>query len=194
MNLLHLFDLSLVGRRDTAALDFIGSDDRRESRTFGEIEDSSNRLAHVLADRGFTRGDRLCLQLPNSVEFIELFLACIKLGVIFVPINILYREREVEHIVRDAGPKALIGAGELPDLVRAAASSGSRPRPPVSLEGDTSAAIVYTSGTTGASKGAVLTHNNFAVNGLNLIVCWQISHVDRLLLPLPFERKRCAHV
>lgn len=185
MNLLHLFDLSLVGRRDAAALDFLGCDDRRVSRTFGEIEDSSNRLARVLADRGFTKGDRLCLQLPNSVEVIELFLACVKLGVIFVPINILYREREIEHIVKDAEPKAVIGAGELPELARAAACTGSLPRPPVSLEGTTPAAIVYTSGTTGASKGAVLTHNNFAANALNLIVCWQITQADRLLLPLP---------
>jgi malonyl-CoA/methylmalonyl-CoA synthetase len=185
MNLLHLFDLSLVGRRDAAALDFLGCDGRRLSRTFGDIEDSSNRLARVLADRGFTTGDRLCLQLPNSLEVIELFLACVKLGVIFVPINILYREREIEHIVRDAGPKAVIGAGELPELVRAAVSAGSRPRPPVLLEGDTPAAIVYTSGTTGASKGAVLTHNNFVANALNLITCWQITSADRLLLPLP---------
>ena len=122
MNLLHLFDLSLASRRDAMALDFLACDGRRESRTFGEIEDASNRIARVLAARGFTKGDRLCVHLPNCVEFIELFLACVKLGVIFVPINILYRDREIEHIVRDAEPKAVMGPGELPELVRTAAS------------------------------------------------------------------------
>jgi malonyl-CoA/methylmalonyl-CoA synthetase len=185
MNLLHLFDLSLAGRRDAMALDFLGCDGRRESRTFGEIEDASNRMARLLAARGFTKGDRLCVGLPNCVEFIELFLACVKLGVIFVPINILYRDREIEHIVRDAEPKAVMGSGELPELIRTAASHDGDARARAAVDGDAPAAIVYTSGTTGASKGAVLTHNNFAANALNLITCWQITNADRLLLPLP---------
>ena len=184
MNLLHLFDLSLVGRRDSPALDFLACDGRRESRTFGELENTSNRLAHVLAARGFTRGDRLSVHLPNCIEMIELFLACLKLGVIFVPINILYREREIEHIVTDAEPKAVIGMAELQELAQTAAAH-AHPRMSVALDGGTPAAIVYTSGTTGASKGAVLTHNNLAANALNLITCWQITGDDRLLLPLP---------
>src|SRR5580704_8781755 len=102
MNLLQLFDFSLVGRRETPALDFLACDGRSESRTFGALEDASNRLARLLAARGFQMGERLCVHLANSVEMVELFLACVKLGVIFVPINILYREREIEHIVRDA--------------------------------------------------------------------------------------------
>ena len=185
MNLLQLFDLSLIGRRGAAAVDFLACDGRCESRTFGEIEDASNRLARVLGARGFARGDRLCVHLSNCVEFIDLFLACVKLGVIFVPINILYREREIGHIVRDAEPKAVMGPAELPELMQEAASADGQARMHVPLEGDAPAAIVYTSGTTGASKGAVLTHNNFAANALNLITCWQMTNVDRLLLPLP---------
>jgi len=185
MNLLQLFDLSLIGRREIPALDFLACDGRRESRTFGEIEDTSNRIARALAGREFESGDRLCVHLANCVEFIELFLACVKLGVIFVPINILYRDREIEHIVRDAEPKAVIGAGELTELVHAARSADGQARVHVAVDGDAPAAIVYTSGTTGASKGAVLTHNNFAANALNLITCWQITQADRLLLPLP---------
>src|SRR5579864_3854397 len=185
MNLLHLFDLSLTGRRDSPALDFLDCDGRRESRTFGEIENASNRVARVLAMRGFTTGDRVCVHLPNCLEVVELFLACVKLGVIFVPINILYRDREIEHIVSDAQPKAVIGAAELPELIRAAETTDAQPGIAHSLDGDAPAAIVYTSGTTGTSKGAVLTHNNFAVNASNLITCWQITAADRLMLPLP---------
>ena len=185
MNLLHLFDHSLVGRRGQPAFEFVACDGRREDRTFGEIEDASNRFAHALAARGLVAGDRLCVCLPNGAEVIELFLACVKLGVIYVPVNVLYREREVGHIVSDAQPKAVVTVTELSDLVRAGASIDSRRSPMPQLDGDSPAAIVYTSGTTGTSKGAVLTHNNFAVNALNLITCWQISSADRLLLPLP---------
>ena len=58
MNLLHLFDFSLVGRRDQPALEFVACDGRHEDRTFGEVEDASNRFAHALAKRGLVAGDR----------------------------------------------------------------------------------------------------------------------------------------
>jgi malonyl-CoA/methylmalonyl-CoA synthetase len=99
--------------------------------------------------------------------------------VIFVPINILYREREIAHIVADAEPREVITAE---NLVRLAEDQS---RPIANLSGDTPAAIIYTSGTTGASKGAVLTHDNFAANAVNLTACWQITDGDRFLLALP---------
>jgi malonyl-CoA/methylmalonyl-CoA synthetase len=117
----------------------------------------------------------------------------VKLGVIFVPINILYREREIAHILTDAEPAAVVSVSSLPEGVpvwhpdelasESERSPGHRPR--VTLDGDTPAAIVYTSGTTGVSKGAILTHNNFAANALNLVTCWQITSADRFLLALP---------
>jgi malonyl-CoA/methylmalonyl-CoA synthetase len=189
MNLTDLFDLSLQGRRDTVALEFRG-----QEFTFREIDARSNRMARLLAGRGLRAGDRLCIYLSNCVEIIDLYLACVKLGVIFVPINILYREREITHILNDAEPTAAVTAAEqFPKLtlvwrleeLAAAAALQSPERPTVTLDGDTPAALVYTSGTTGASKGAILTHNNFAANTLNLLTCWQISPADRLLLPLP---------
>ena len=179
MNLIHLFDLSLVGRREVAALEWLG-----RTFSFGELDTRSNRLAQALLQRGLSAGDRLCVYLSNSVEMIEIYLACIKLGVIFVPINILYRDREMAHIIGDAEPAALIAQADVDGLIAEAALCDDV-RPAIHLDGDAPAGIIYTSGTTGVSKGAVLTHNNFAANAVNLLACWRITEADRFLLALP---------
>ncbi len=179
MTLTDLFDLSLVARRDVTALEYQGA-----TLTFGDLDLRSNRMAQALLAHGFTKGDRLCVHLTNCIEMIDLYLACVKTGVIFVPVNILYRDREISHILNDAEPKAFIDAARLPEWTEAAASMPAI-RPIADLDGDTPAGIIYTSGTTGASKGAVLTHNNFAANALTLLTCWQITAADRFLLALP---------
>ena len=185
MNLLDLFDLSITGRAAEPALEFQG-----HTFTFAGLDHRARRMAQALHTRGLTRGDRLCVYLANCVEYVDLYLACLRLGVIFVPVNILYRGREIEHILSDAEPKAIVTSGPLDcavpvwdvaDLPGAAAPLNAREP----LDGDTPAALVYTSGTTGVSKGAILTHNNFAANALNLLTCWQFTPADRLLLALP---------
>ncbi len=188
MNLCQLFDLSLLGRKDTVGLEYDGV-----SYTFGEIDSRSNRLAQLLVARGLVPGDRLCCYLANCVEMIDLYLACVKAGIIFVPINILYRDREISHILNDAAPRAVVSQTELdcpvpvwtPSELAQAAAGLPDSRPEVSVDGDAPAGIIYTSGTTGASKGAVLTHHNFAINATNLVACWGITAADRFLLALP---------
>jgi malonyl-CoA/methylmalonyl-CoA synthetase len=183
VTLVDLFDLSFRGRREQVALEFQGTE-----YTFGEIDERSNGVAAALAARGVRQGDRVCVYLGNCVEMIDLYLACVKLGVIFVPINILYKERELGHILRDAEPATVVSDADFDSPVpiwRPAELAGTGPRPCIALDGDSPAGIIYTSGTTGASKGAVLTHNNFAANAINLLACWRITEGDRFLLGLP---------
>jgi malonyl-CoA/methylmalonyl-CoA synthetase len=188
MTLTDLFDLSFQGRREQIALEFGGT-----QFTFGDLDARSNRVGHWLRSQGFAQGDRLCVYLSNCLEMIDLYLACVKAGVIFVPINILYRGREIAHILGDAEPRAVVSDTPLEttipvwtreDLSRGAAGSAAD-RPRAALHGDSPAGIIYTSGTTGVSKGAILTHTNFAINAINLLTLWQISSADRFLLALP---------
>jgi len=179
LNLRQLFDVSLVNRREEVALEFAGAE-----YTFGDIDARSNRIANAFKAGGLREGDRVAVYLANRIELIDIFLACVKLGLIFVPINILYREREMSHILTDAEPKRLITEADLPALTEDA-SRQPKALEGLALEGDTPAALVYTSGTTGTSKGAILTHNNFASNAVNLTACWQITDRDRFLLALP---------
>ena len=196
MLLSDLFDLSLRGRAGAVGLVCDGPGGRREL-TFGEIADRAARVAAVLHRRGLEPGDRLAVQLPNRLEFIDLFLACVQSGVVLVPINVLYREREIAHIVADAEPKLIVATeaqrglfppdspvADVDELMReAGTATGGVPRP--AIDGDAPAAIVYTSGTTGRSKGAVLTHNNFAANAAAILTCWRITSADRYLAVLP---------
>lgn len=193
MNLIQLFDLSFAGRGGQIALEHYDRDGRVSTLKFEDVDARSRRMARVLADRGLRREDRLCVYLANCVEMIDIYLACLRLGVIFVPMNILYKEREISHILRDAEPVAVIADGELPgaaatwqvgELARDAEAAEPAPCG-AALDGDEPACSIYTSGTTGASKGAILTHNNFAANAVNLLTCWQITSADRFLLPLP---------
>ena len=197
MSLLGLYDRSLLGRAATPALDVISASGESLSLTFGALEQRSNRMAHALRARGVQTGDRLAFYLTNRIEIIDLWLACIKIGIIVVPVNVLYREREIAHIVSDAAPIAVITTtaqrADLPIAVTswslealvADAVQQSSERIVVPSAADTPAALVYTSGTTGASKGAVLTHGNFAANALALTSGWEFTSHDRYLAVLP---------
>jgi malonyl-CoA/methylmalonyl-CoA synthetase len=207
MQLTDLFSLSFEGRRDVVGLEYEGPDGRVQEFTFGEVDARAERMASALEARGLRAGDRLLVQLPNSVEFLEIFLACVRLGVIFGPVNVLYKDREVQHIVTDATPALCVVTPELkanlpPDAVAVEVAqlaaeaaehvpaappgrAGGSRRDRQSGDGDAPAALVYTSGTTGRSKGAVLSHKNFAANAMNLVGAWAMTSLDRYLAVLP---------
>lgn len=197
MSLLPLFDLSLRGRAAAPALEFLQPDGAIAAYTFGELETRSNRLAHLLRARGLKPGDRLAFFLQNRVEVIDLWLAGVKLGLIIVPVNVLYRERELKHILADSEPTAVVTSCELAgfippgvpiwdvDALTVEAAALLATRIAIAADADTPMSLIYTSGTTGASKGAVLTQGNFATNALTLVTAWGITAADRFLCALP---------
>lgn len=197
MSLLSLYDLSLRGRADTPALEIDRVDGSTQSLTFGDLESRSNQVAHWLMARDVAIGDRVAFCLPNCLAVIELWLACVKLGAIVVPINVLYRSREIAHIVADAQPVAVVSttdrASDFPaDVTLWSVDSLEREsralpvdRVAIAATAETPAALVYTSGTTGTAKGAILTHGNFAANALTLVATWKITAADRYLAALP---------
>jgi malonyl-CoA/methylmalonyl-CoA synthetase len=194
MILPELFAPTFRDRAHAVALEWAG-----QEYTFADLDARANRMAATLTARGLAKGDRLALQIPNCLEYIDLFLAATRLGVVLVPINVLYREREAGHILRDASPKALVsvstesyvGPDSSPadiwpvDALADDARSRSATAPHVVLDASTPAAIIYTSGTTGTAKGAVITHGALAANARNLVDAWSITAADRFLLGLP---------
>ncbi len=203
MNIPSLCQPAFSLRADIEGLEFEG---RRQ--TFCEIESEANRLAARLRADGLVTGDRVAVYMKNSPELIVAYLAAVGSGFIFTPINILYRGAEIEHILGDAEPAALFADRQaedvlapllerLPslrlywtgDLAEFAATQipadAAGEQSQNELSDDAVAALVYTSGTTGKPKGAMLTHGNFTANALNLVNAWQMTAEDRLLLSLP---------
>jgi len=196
MSLLALYDSSLRGRADAPALEVEDASGMRVL-TFGALDARSDRLAATFRARGVRPSDRVALLLANRLEFLDCWLALMKLGAIAVPMNVLYKGREIGHIVDDAAPVAVVTtpdrAVDLPvgavlwdvDALSSEAEGGATARPAVALDDATPAALVYTSGTTGLAKGAVLTHGNFAANARALVSAWRITAEDRYLAVLP---------
>ena len=196
--LLELFEASLVGRAGEPALEWGPAPGPVETLSFGEVGARANRMAGALAARGLGPGDRLAVQLANRLEFVDLFLACLKLEAVFVPMNVLYREREIGHAVGDAAPLAIVTtralAGLVPaglpawdvdELVAEAGSSTEHPSPRSVPKGDPPAVMVYTSGTTGRAKGALHSQASLAANARTLLRAWHITSADRYLAVLP---------
>ena len=150
--------------------------------TYGDFETRMGRAAAALRAAGVQPGDRIALQVEKSVEAVVIYLAVLKVGAVFLPLNSAYTEAEVDYFLKDAEPALflrdaqafLAGAADLPPDLQA------EPRAASDL-----AAIIYTSGTTGRSKGAMLTHGALAANALALHEAWGFTPDDVLLHALP---------
>ena len=113
-----------------------------------------------------------------------IYLACLRTGAIFVPLNTAYTKAEVDFFTADAEPALIIDGATLTDFTEAADQAEPWLRCEARLADDI-AAIVYTSGTTGRSKGAMLAHANLTSNALTLHAIWRFSPGDVLLHVLP---------
>ncbi len=181
-------------------------DGRRLS--YAELVSQSARYGALLAEAGLKPGDRVAAQVEKSAEALLLYLGCLRAGCVFLPLNPAYTRGEVAYFLDDARPglfvctperleeaQELAWACRLPrvhdlgargegSLAAAAAQMPARFATVERADGDL-ASIVYTSGTTGRSKGAMLTHRNLAANALVLHKYWGFRPGDVLLHMLP---------
>lgn len=150
--------------------------------SYGELEIGALRLAGHLIAQGLEPGDRVAVQAPKTPEAVMLYLAVLASGGVYLPLNTSYTEHEVRYFLDDAEPRLFVTDA----VAFAAKAAGAAPltQPVERTHGDL-AAIVYTSGTTGRSKGAMISHGNIAANALALHAAWGFRPEDVLLHALP---------
>jgi len=166
--------------------------------TAGELEERSHRVAGRFHGGGLASGDRIVMSAASSVDLVVAHVAALRLGLVVLPMNGAYREREVAHIVRDARPAAaVVDDAERGRWIEAAAPGPvtvvgpdvalpDAPAPALDLSApEDGAMLCYTSGTTGAPKGALLTHGNVLSSPAALRLAWRWDPDDRLVLALP---------
>jgi malonyl-CoA/methylmalonyl-CoA synthetase len=201
----NLYELLLA---DKAGSDRLALETAGELRmSFEDLIEASGRMANALAALGVAPGDRLAVQVEKSPANLVLYLASLRVGAVYLPLNTAYTLAEVSYFVGDAEPALIVcdpsaraGVEQIASVSGArvatldAAGSGSLAeiaarQPPafrtVARSGDDLAAIVYTSGTTGRSKGAMLTHANLASNARTLVEIWRFTSDDVLIHALP---------
>jgi malonyl-CoA/methylmalonyl-CoA synthetase len=172
---------------------------------YGDLDGETARFANALSAAGVMKGDRVAVQVEKSWAVVMLYLACLRLGAVYLPLNTAYTMNELEYFIGDAEPSLVVcgadraneldvqaggqavltldaaGRGTLYDAVQAASTRFET----VAVEEDDLAAILYTSGTTGRSKGAMMSHGNLISNAETLIAAWGITASDVLVHALP---------
>src|SRR5450756_936323 len=175
--------------------------------SYGDRISRAGRMANVLVSSGVKVGDRVAAQTEKSVPGLVLYLATVRAGAVYLPLNTAYTLNELEYFITDAEPSLVVcdparaeGIGAIAAKVGArvetlggdgkgsltdAAESASAEFVTVARADDDLAAILYTSGTTGRSKGAMLTHDNLASNSFSLVDYWRFNDKDVLIHALP---------
>lgn len=175
--------------------------------SYGDLIARAGQMANVLVARGVRPGDRVAVQVEKSVANIVLYLSTVRAGAVYLPLNTAYTLNELDYFIGDAEPSLVVcdpakaeglapiaakvkarvetlgpdGKGSLTDAAEKASSEFTT----VPRTNDDLAAILYTSGTTGRSKGAMLTHDNLASNSLSLVGYWRFTDKDVLIHALP---------
>ncbi|MDX2378673.1 MAG: AMP-binding protein [Acidimicrobiia bacterium] len=168
--------------------------------TYRQLDARSAAMAGALTEAGVAVGDRVVVQVDKSPDAVALYLACLRIGAVFLPLNTAYTPSEVQFFVGDATPSLVVARpGTLDELgipvlslgtdqdgSFADATAAAAPvEDTVPRDGDDLAAMLYTSGTTGRSKGAMLTHANLESNARALYEIWGFGTDDVLLHTLP---------
>ena len=197
----HLYDGLLSGRESASHCLFDVPDGR--SWSYAELVALSGQLANLLQAEGVAPGDRIAVQVQKSAEAIALYLATVRAGAVFLPLNSAYTRAEVGYFLEDAEPAVFVCSSERVDefadvearvysldadgsgSLSAAAAGQAKAFDNVARDAQDLAAILYTSGTTGLSKGAMLSHDNLLSNALTLVDYWQFDGDDVLLHALP---------
>lgn len=177
-------------------------------RTFGQFFENAEKYAALLCLQGVKPGDRVAVQVHKSLEALELYVGTIMAGGVFLPLNPDYTASEVAYFLQDASPKVFVIIPERePELHAVAVGAGvdqilnidssgggtlvdaaaelDAGFVPIARSADDLAAILYTSGTTGRSKGAMLTHTALSSNSETLVEYWQFTPNDVLIHALP---------
>jgi malonyl-CoA/methylmalonyl-CoA synthetase len=176
--------------------------------SYADLLDLSGRMANVLVGLGVKPGDRVAAQVEKSAEALMVYLAALRTGAVYLPLNTAYTAGELRYFLGDAEPALFVCRPELAEPMRALAGEVGVPRvetlgeerdgslvekaraaapefADVPRGTDDLAAFLYTSGTTGRSKGAMLSHGNLASNAAALRDSWRFTAEDRLLHALP---------
>ncbi|SFJ39585.1 malonyl-CoA synthase [Bradyrhizobium sp. Gha] len=175
--------------------------------SYGDLIARAGQMANVLVARGVKPGDRVAVQVEKSVANIVLYLATVRAGAVYLPLNTAYTLNELDYFIGDAEPSLVVcdpakaeGLAPIAAKVKAkvetlgadgkgslteAADKASSEFATVPRANDDLAAILYTSGTTGRSKGAMLSHDNLASNSLSLVDYWRFTDKDVLIHALP---------